>query len=390
MGPLDGITVLDFTRYQQGPWATVLLSDMGAEVIKIEEREQGDLGRALGKMPDGFCGYFEAHDRNKKSVTVDLRAPEGKEIIYKLVEKADVVAHNFRPGVMDRLGFGYERLKEINPRIIYASASGFGPEGPMATRPSFDVIGQAMGGIMLTQGGGGGCTPQMVVPGIADQVGATYFAWGIGMALLARERFGIGQQVDASLYGSQIAIQAMNYTRCLRVGQHENGYTSSIFTIYGCSDGKWLAIAILDPVVYPRLCAALKRPDLAADERFSEPFARFQHNDELTAELRAAFATDTRDNWLQKLVEHDVACGPVQDYLEVASDPQALANGYITTLEHADLGTLQVVGSPVRLSETPAGPKSCAPELGQHTEETLLGLGYTWADIERLKDAKVV
>jgi crotonobetainyl-CoA:carnitine CoA-transferase CaiB-like acyl-CoA transferase len=230
----------------------------------------------------------------------------------------------------------------------------------------------------------------MVVPGIADQVGATYFAWGIGMALLARERFGIGQQVDASLYGSQIAIQAMNYTRCLRVGQHENGYTSAIFTIYGCSDGRWLAIAILDPVVYPRLCAALGRPELATDERFSEPFARFQNNDQLMAELRAAFAADTRDNWLKTLVEHDVACGPVQDYLEVASDPQALANGYITTLEHADLGTLQVVGSPVKLSETPAGPKSCAPELGQHTEEVLLGLGYTWADIERLKDAKVV
>lgn len=392
MGPLDGIRVLDFTRYQQGPWATVMLGDMGAEIIKLEERTTGDLGRALGRQPDGFCAYFEAHDRNKKSITVDVRKQEGKDIVYKLVERVDVVAHNFRPGVMDRLDLGYERLKAINPRIIYASASGFGPDGPIATRPSYDVIGQAMGGIMVTQGGGPGREPRMALPGVADQVGAMFFAYGISMALLARERFGIGQQVDASLYGSQIALQAMNFTAALRAGVHPQSRPqgSPTFRAYGCADGKWVAVGVLDPAVYPRLCAAVARPDLAADERFAEPFARWTNADALEGELAAAFCASPRDYWLDSLIAHDVPCGPVQDYVEVASCPQALANGYITAIDHPSLGELRVVGTPIRLSDTPASIRMPAPELGQHTEEILLDLGFDWPQIEALKAAEVV
>ncbi|MBI2761825.1 MAG: CoA transferase [Chloroflexi bacterium] len=392
MGPLDGIRVLDFTRWQQGPWATVMLGDMGAEIIKLEERNHGDLGRALGRQPDGFCAYFEAHDRNKKSITVDVRKPEGKEIVYKLVERVDVVAHNFRPGVMDRLGIGYDTLKAINPRLIYGSASGFGAEGPLAGRPSYDVIGQAMGGIMVSQAGGPGGEPRMALPGVADQTGAIYFAFGIAMALIARERFGIGQQVDASLYGSQIALQAMNITAALRTGAHPPSRPkgSPTFRPYGCADGKWLAVGVLDPAVYPRLCYAVERPDLVADERFAEPFARWTNADALEEELGQAFGLKDRGYWLDRLTAHDVPSSPVQDYTEVASCPQALINGYITTIEHPSLGELRVVGPPVRLTETPAEIRMPAPELGQHTEEVLLELGYDWAQIEELKTAEVV
>ena len=392
MGPLDGIRVLDFTRYQQGPWATVMLADMGAEILKLEERTNGDLGRALGRQPDGFCAYFEAHDRNKKSVTLDFRKPEAKHIVCQLVERVDVVAHNFRPGVMERLGFGYEQFKHINPRIIYASASGFGPEGPLAARPSYDIIGQGMGGIMVSQGGGPGSEPRMALPGIADQTGAAYFAFGISMALLARERFGVGQQVDASLYGSQLALQAMSVTAAMRSGVHGPSRPggSPTFKHYGCSDNLWLTVGVLDPAVYPRLCLAAERPDLVTDERFAEPFARAANADAMEAEFRNAFRANTRAYWLQRLIDHDVPCGPVQNYIEVSEDPQALINGYITSVEHPNLGTIKVVGSPVKLSETPASIRNPAPELGQHTEEILLELGYSWEQIQALREAEVI
>ena len=392
MGPLDGIRVLDFTRFQQGPWATVMLADMGAEIIKLEARLQGDLGRSLGRDPDGYCSYFEAHNRNKQSITVDVRKPEGKAIVRQLVERVDVTVHNFRPGVMERLGFSYDAFKAINPQIIYAAASGFGPEGPLADRPSFDVIGQAMGGIMVSQGGGPGNPPNIVTAGIGDQTGAMFLAYGIAVALVARERLGVGQQIDGSLYGSQIALQAMSYTRALRLGAHPQSRPRGgpVFKPYGCADGKWLAIGILDPEVYPRLCAALERPDLLVDERFATPFARAAHPDELEAELAASFASAPREQWLACLHEHDVASAPVQDYLDVWNDPQAQINGYVASVEHPSYGTIKTVGIPIKLSETPGAVRTPAPELGEHTEKVLLDLGYTWEQIEQLKTDEVI
>jgi crotonobetainyl-CoA:carnitine CoA-transferase CaiB-like acyl-CoA transferase len=389
MGPLDGIRVVDFTRYQQGPWGTTMLADMGAEVIKIENRVGGDLGRALGRQPDGFCAYFEAHNRGKKSVSLDLKRPEAGEIVGKLVEQSDVLVHNFRPGVMDRLGFGYEAMKRINPLIIYASGSGFGPRGPIADRPGFDIVGQGMGGIMVTQGGGPGCDPVTVTPGVSDQVGGMMLAFGITSAIIARDRLGVGQQVDTSLYGSQISLQAMNITRALRMGAHGSGFTNPTFTAYPCADNKWLTIGVLDPDVYVRLCQALDRLDLAHDERFSEPFARYTNATALAMEIGAAFRSNTRDYWLNQLIAHDVPCGPVQDHTDVGADEQALANGYITTVEHPALGELRVVGVPADLSETP-GSVGIAPELGQHTDEVLSMLGYDSGKIDALRGAGVV
>jgi crotonobetainyl-CoA:carnitine CoA-transferase CaiB-like acyl-CoA transferase len=366
-----------------------MLADMGAEVIKVEQRHVGDLGRSLGRQPDGFCAYFEAHNRGKKSLSVDVKRPEGKEIVYKLVARSDVVAHNFRPGVMERLGFGYDTLKQINPRIIYAGASGFGARGPLADRPGYDIIGQGMGGIMVNQGGGPDRDPQTVMPGISDQVGGMMFAFGIAMALIGRERRGVGQQVDTSLYGSQISLQALYLTGALRSGVQGARRTNPVFTAYPCGDGKWLTIGIIDPAVYAPLCQALDRLDLAYDERFGEPFARYANGDALAAEIGAVFLSNTREYWLDRLVAHDVPCGPVQNYVEVGEDTQALANGYITTVEHPKLGPLRVVGVPAQLSETP-GSVGVAPELGQHAEEILLTLGYDRDQIAALVQADVI
>ncbi len=391
-GPLDGIRILDFTRYQQGPFSTVLLSDMGADVLKVEERANGDLGRSLGLQPDGWCAYFEAHNRNKRSITIDLRQPEGKEIVYRLIKEIDVVVDNFRPGVMERLGFDLETLREHNPLIITASATGFGEQGEMARRPSFDIIGQGMGGIMSNQGGGPDESPMTVMGGMADQVGAMVMALGIAGAIVARERQGIGQHVDASLLGSQVALQGLQLTGFMRDGvqaptpQRRN----PVFAYFRGSDGKSLTIGLLDPRWWPALTKALGRDDLTSDPRFAEQKDRLANREALLAELDDAFAQRERDEWLRRLTEADVPAGPVHDYADATVDPQILANEYITTLEHPSLGKVGVVGSPIRMSETPVKPRHTAPELGQHTEETLLALGYAWDDIARLKDCEVI
>ncbi len=391
-GALDGVRILDFTRYQQGPFATVLLSDLGADVIKVEEPTNGDLGRSLGLQPDGWCAYFQALNRNKRSLTIDTRPPEGREIIYRLVPDTDVVADNFRPGTMERFGLDHDSLAAINPRIITASATGFGPEGPNAREPSFDSIGQAMGGIMVAQGGGPGAVPASVIGGMADQVGAMLFALGISSALVARELHGVGQHVDTSLLGSQLALQGLGLTGFLRTRAQGPSAPrwNPLFTFYPCGDGLYLSVGLLDPKWWPPFCAALGREDLMVDERFEAPQGRTGNRDELIAELEATFGTKPRDEWLAILKGADLPCGPVNDYAAVAEDPQVIANEYLTTLEDRSLGTVGVVGTPIQMTKTPAGPKSTAPELGQHTEEILLTLDYTWDDIERFKDAKVI
>ncbi len=391
-GPLDGIRILDFTRYQQGPYATVMLSDLGADVLKVEERTNGDLGRSLGLQPDGWCAYFEAQNRNKRSITIDSRTEKGRAIIYKLVEEVDVVTDNFRPGVMKKLGLDWDALSKIKPDIITASASGFGSEGPNAYEPSFDIIGQGMGGIMVSSGGGPEHPPISLPGGFADQTGAMVFAFGITTAIIARDRQGIGQHVDVSLLGSQIAMQNLPLQSFLRSG-HQGASTQKlnpVFTYYTGSDGKSLTIGLLDPKWWPGLCRVLGREDLLTDERFVAPRDRHQNREELVQELEAAFATQPRDYWIPLLKEADVPCGPVNSYAEVATDPQILANKYIETLEHPYLGSIGVPGSPIRMSKNETGPKRFAPELGANTEEVLLDIGYSWEDIEQLKNEEVI
>lgn len=390
--PLDGIKILDFTRFQQGPHGTVMLGDMGAEVLKIEAPNGGDLGRSLGLQPDGFCAYFEAHNRNKRSMTLDLQKPEAKEIIYKLVEQSDVTVENFRRGVMDRLGFGYETFKKINPKVVYAVASGYGPVGPLAERPSYDMIGQAMGGIMIAQGGGPGCHPELIVGGLADQVGSMMLAYGIMTALVARERYGVGQKVDVSLLGSQIALQGWGFTRYLRQRRQPNVPPDSnpLAAPYQGADDKWLIICSIDPNQWPDVCAAFDVVELVEDPRFTTPRDRYKNQDALRAHLGAKIRERPRDEWLDRLVKHDVPNAPVYDYAEAAADEQVLANNYVTTVEHPSLGTLGVTGTAVTLSETPGFPRTGSPELGQNTEDVLLDLGYDWDQIGALREKDVI
>lgn len=373
--PLEGITVLDFTRYQNGPHATVMLSDMGARVIKVERPNEGDPGRWLGRQPDGFCGYFETLDRGKESITLDLSRDEAKTIVKQLAERVDVVTENFRPGVMDRLGLGYEALREHNSRLIYAMNSGFGPVGPLAELPSFDVVAQGISGAMAAMADDNG-VPIQIPWGLADQVGSMIFAYGIVTAIAARELHGVGQRIDVSQMGAMATLQALSIVRFLHTGDQTSRFRNPVFTTYEASDGRWLTIGVLTPQWWGGLCTALERLDLTTDERFAEPFARMQNRDALIEELATTFRTRPRDEWLRALEAQDVPCGPVYDYAEVAGEQQFWDNDYLVQIEHPLFEGHRTVGVPVAFSETKPGVQGPAPELGDANAKVLGELGY--------------
>ena len=391
--PLDGVKVVDFTRYQNGPHATAMLADMGAEVLKVEMPGNGDPGRQLGVGADGFCSYFEALNRGKRSMTLDLRAEGALEIVRKLVAEADVLAENFRPGYLDSIGLGYEDLRGANPRLIYATNSGFGPEGEWARRGSFDVVAQGMSGAMVALGGGPGERPITAPWGLADQTGSIMFAYGIVTALLARERYGVGQKIDVSQLGAMLTLQALSiqaylHSKTQPVLKPGKSF-SATFSWYQCGDGEWLTVGVLDPKFWPVLCGVLEREDLVEDSRSADPFQRRDNEEWLRGELAEAFSARPRDEWIERLAAGKVPCGPVYDYAQVAEDEHFWLNGYLQEAPHQHFEEHQVVGIPVSFSETGTRVESAAPELGQNTEEVLLGLGYDWGDIERLHDAGV-
>ncbi|MFQ5880836.1 MAG: CaiB/BaiF CoA transferase family protein [Dehalococcoidia bacterium] len=391
--PLEGIRVLEFCRWQQGPHCGVLLADMGAEVIKVEMPGVGDPGRSLWPSADGYCAYFEAHNRGKKSITLDLHKPQAVEVACRLAATADVVVENFRRGFMDRTGLGYDRLRAINPRLIYASASGFGPQGPWRERLSFDLIGQGMGGIMMAQRESYEDEPRPALGGTADQAASIVLAYGVVMALLARERYGVGQQVDSSLLGTQLALQSYNVTHSL---YNERQVISNpkrrhpTFTTYQAGDGRWFTLGAMDARYWPRLCQAIDRHDLMEDPRFADPKARIDNAEELRALLEEVFRQRRRDEWVETFAQHEVPAGPVYEYAEVAQSPQVWANGYLTEVEHPRFGQVQMVGIPVHLGETPGRVPGPAPELGQHTEEILRSLRYSVEEIQQLREESVI
>lgn len=391
--PLDGVKVVDFTRYQNGPHATAMLADMGAEVLKVEMPGNGDPGRQLGVGADGFCSYFEALNRGKRSMTLDLRAEGALEIVRKLVSEADVLAENFRPGYLDSIGLGYEDLRGANPRLIYATNSGFGPEGEWARRGSFDVVAQGMSGAMVALGGGPGERPITAPWGLADQTGSIMFAYGIVTALLARERYGVGQKIDVSQLGAMLTLQALSiqaylHSKTQPVLKPGKSF-SATFSWYQCGDGEWLTVGVLDPKFWPVLCGVLEREDLVEDSRSADPFQRRDNEEWLRGELAEAFLARSRDEWIERLAAGKVPCGPVYDYAQVAEDEHFWLNGYLQEAPHQHFEEHHVVGIPVSFSETGTRVESAAPELGQNTEEVLLGLGYDWGEIERLHDAGV-
>jgi crotonobetainyl-CoA:carnitine CoA-transferase CaiB-like acyl-CoA transferase len=401
--PLEGIRIIDWTIWQQGPVSTTMLADLGAEVIKIEERVGGDPGRGIFKIGGGDVAdrpnfYFEACNRNKKSITLDLKQPEARQIVYDLVAKSDVFVQNFRKGVAGRLGLDYETLKQHNPKLIYASATGYGPEGPDSGEPSFDMLGLARSGIMLAVG-----EPDMeplgIGGGIADQMGAIMLAYGILAALLARERHGVGQQVDASHLGSMMMLQGLS-VHCKLLAGFAFGRSARrkagnpLWNHYKCGDDKWLALAMLQSDRYwADFARDVGRPELATDERFSNAKVRAAHAEECVAILDEVFASKSRDEWLKHLREApgDFIVTLVNSIDDLPEDPQVLANDYIVDFEHPIHGATKMLGMPVRLSETPGSVRTAAPEFGQHTEEVLLDLlEYDWDRIADLRKREVL
>ena len=390
-GALDGIRVLDMTIWQQGTSASAMLADLGADVVKIEDPSGGDPGRGLGRVEKagGLSGYFQALNRGKRSVALDLKKPAGRETFLRLAETADVFVTNFRPGVCDRLGIGYADVSQVNPTIIYACASGYGSNGPDAQEGCFDILGQARGGLMAVTGEPDGFPKNAGAP-IADQVGGIMAAFGIVAALLHRDRTGEGQQVDVSLLGSVMALQSFNITAYLLSGdlprRFPRGGFGPFWNVYKGSDGKHFALAMLLNRGWPETCEAIGRPELERDERFASYRDRVLTNAaELVAIFDEAFAARPAAEWVGALNARGVFCTLVQDYEEIARDPQVLANEYIVDVPRADGPPVRMVSTPVQFSKTPAQIRSMAPELGRHTEEVLLEAGYTWEEIEALR-----
>lgn len=400
--PLEGIRVIDWTIWQQGPVCSAMLGDLGAEVIKIEERERGDPGRGMIKMSgvdltDRPNFYFEANNRNKKSLTLDLKKPAARAIVYQLVAQSDVFVQNFRLGVAARLGLDYATLRHHNPRLIYASATGYGPEGPESGEPSFDQLGLARSGIMLAAGEPD-MPPLQIAGGIADQMGAIMLAYGVLAALLARERFGVGQEVDASHLGSMLMLQGLSLAARLMMGfaipRMPRKYAANpLWNHYRCADDKWICLGMLQPDRYwADFCRVLGRPELAADERFCNLRVRAGNAGAAVEILDEIFATAPREEWMRRLhAGGDFIFTLVNSVDDLPADPQVRANDYIIDFAHPQFGPTQVVGLPVRLRETPGSVRLPAPEFGQHSEEILTQLlGYTWEQIAALKEQQVI
>ncbi len=376
-GPLDGIRIIDWTIWQQGPVATQMLADLGAEVIKIEERERGDPGRGItavagsATVKSGRNYYFEANNKHKKSIALNLKQPEAREIVHRLAARSDVFVQNFRKGVAQRLGLGYAELAALNPRIIYASASGYGPEGPDSGEPSFDYLGQARSGIMNAIGTGS-TAPSYVYGGIADQMGAIMLAYGVLAALFARERTGIGQEVDASHLGSMMALQGLNVVARTIMGKEfprntrANAY-NPLWNHYRCADDKWISLAMLQPDRYwKNFCEVVGKPELAEDPRFAEAKVRGRNSAALVAIFDEVFAARPRDEWMRVLKGRgDFIYTIVNSVSDLPDDPQVRANGYVVDYDHPALGNLTLLGMPVKLSATPGEPRGHAPELGR-------------------------
>lgn len=401
--PLDGIKIVDWTIWIQGPLATAMLADLGAEVIKIEERVGGDPSRGVTRMvghvtsvTTGPNFWLEHCNRNKKSIAIDLKKEKGKRIVYQLVEKSDVFVQNFRRGIASKLGLDYKTLSQYNPKLIYATASGYGARGPESAIPSFDYVGLARSGIM-TMVGEPSMPPLYLTGGIADHMGAIMLAYSVLAALVARNTHGLGQEIEVSLLGSMIALQSLNVAGNLLLG-HEFPRRSRtkpgnpLSNHYCCADGKWLVLAMLQADRYwPDLCKAMGIPELEKDPRFENMDQRAQNDAELVSILDQIFAQKRREKWLRIFKEAgDLIYAPVNSISDLSKDQQVLANDYITEFDHPAMGKIKTVGSPIQFSKTPVKMRLPAPEHGEHTEQILIGLGYTWDDISQLKEEEVI
>ena len=395
-GPLTGLRIVDLTRILAGPFATMILSDMGAEVIKVERPEGGDLSRGTGPFIKGESYYFVSVNRGKQSVTLNLAHPDGQQALKDIAAQCDVLVENFVPGAMANFGLSYEALAEVNPRLVYCSISGFGQTGPYAQRPALDIIVQAMGGIMSITGEPGG-GPVRPGSSLGDIIAGLFATTSILAALQERERSGQGQHIDVSMLECQLAILEAAVGRYVTTGESPGpiGTRHPSFTPFQAfkTADDWIVVAIVGGVrdQWPLFCAAIDRVDLIDDPRYTDGYERTQNYDALIPELEAAMLRKPAEQWLQEFSEIGIACGPVNRIDQVLSDPQINYRGAMVEVPHKRVGSVPVVNSPIRFSRTPGDNPGPAPDLGEHNE-TVLGelAGYAAETLERLRAEGVI
>lgn len=391
--PLDGLTVLDLSTQLSGPYCSMLLGDLGADVIKVERPDRGDDARAFPPFVNGESAPFMTFNRNKRSLTLNLKQPAGREICLRLAARADVLLENFRVGVAERLGLGYGQVSAVNPRIIYCSISGFGQTGPYRERGGFDLIAQGMSGLMSITGEETG--PPLRVPIPLTDIGAGMFgAIGILAALRAREQTGRGQWVDTSLFETPIAWSVYEAASYFATGEVPTrlgaGHRASApYQPFRTKDG-WLNLGAAGQQFWPKICEVLGLPELVKDPRFATNPERVKHRKELAALLQERFDRETTAHWLSRLEAEGVPAGPILTYDQVFADPQVRHREMAVEVEHPVAGRTRALGVPVKLSENPARIRRPAPTLGQHTSEILKPLGYSDDDLARLRAEAVI
>jgi len=391
MNALGRFRILDLTRARAGPTSTKQFADFGADVIKVEQPASGGERNQLSGDRHSFD--MQNLHRNSRSITLDLKNPQAREIFYRLVKTADIVVENFRPDVKFRLGIDYETLKAINPRIILTSISGFGQDGPYVKRPMFDQISQGMSGIMSVTGKPGG-GPMRAGVAITDITAGYIAACGMLTALLEREISGEGQWVQSSLIQAGVAMMDFQAAKYLQKGdipeQVGNDHPTSMPTsCYECTDG-FINVAATGQVMWLDLCDAIGKPELKEDPRFITEPLRVKHRDELNAIFIALFKTKEKAYWVQLLNQVGVPTGPIYDMSEVFSDPQVISQNMVAEVQHPKMGSLKLVNQALKLSRTPAQVKTATPELGEHTEQILKDLDYSPEEIQKFIDQKVV
>jgi crotonobetainyl-CoA:carnitine CoA-transferase CaiB-like acyl-CoA transferase len=376
-GALAGVSVVDLTSYIAGSYAGMMLADLGASVIKVEALE----GDAFRELP-GFLGW----NRGKRSIAVNLKEPDGRAIAHRLAARADVVMENMRPGVADRLGVGEADLRAINPRLIYASVTAFGSDGPYADRPGFDPLLQAMAGVMTLQGFGG--PPRYVRIAVTDYYTAALAAQAILAALFARERTGRGQRVETSLLRGALAMQSGNVVDY--PAKQSVFRDNPTYRLYRAADGEWFFLACGNQSFWAKLCTALGLAHLADDPRFGSWLLRLDNGPALIPLLEDTFASRPREEWLRVLAEHDIPAAPVQSLVAFMGDPAVKQQRMIVRYDHPEVGPLALMGQPWTFSDTPAPEAGPPPLLGQHTDEVLRAAGYGDEDIADLRRRRIV
>ena len=396
-GALQGIKVVELGHWVAVPSACAILADWGAEIIKIEDPEVGDSLRGVKStegVPQGnhIVPVFEVLNRGKRGLAVNLRLRQGREIVYRLVKQCDIFASNFQPRVLAKLGMDYETLGQLNSRLIYAIVTGYGEVGPDKDKPGYDYTAFWARGGLMSKLGAPASPPPSHRPGIGDNITSMCVTSGILAALLARERTGRGQKVAFSLYQTAVWVMNQDIQVALYRGEEipnieRRKVKNPLWNSYQTSDGRWIQLAMMQSErFWPSFCKAVGRPELQNDRRFNSHEKREENNELLISIISEVFASKTLRHWVETLDKHDQVNSMAQTILEITNDPQAIENGFFVKLDHPNAGKIRLIANPVKFGETQAIVKGPAPQVGQHSEEILLELGYSWDDITRLKD----